>query len=294
MIGYRISRTEMQNRIEKVAPGWWTRANRRTALFRRMGKYEEAESIWSEVKGVYMQLQGGSKCAFCERKLESVDYGKGEQVVEHFRPKGNIRDWKTPAALLAQGIAVTRPPLKQGGYYLLAYDVFNYSAACNPCNSALKRDYFPVAGKHCLTGSSPRALLRERPLLIYPIGDFDDGPETLIQFHGVSPYAAVKSGHKRYRGLVTIEFFQLDDPSRNNLIRERAMILVSLFPALTTLAGPAAKAERSLAGKIVKGSTAAHSAHTNCARSFCRLFQTDPTEARRVYDRAADLVYSKS
>jgi hypothetical protein len=146
VIGYPVSREELCRLIEAHVPGWLDRATERTAQFRRQRKYEETSTIWSEVKAVYMQLQGGAKCAFCERKLEAVEYGKGEQAVEHFRPKGNIAAWKMPAALAAQGTPstqrATEPPAKLGGYYLLAYDVFNYSAACNPCNSALKRDYF--------------------------------------------------------------------------------------------------------------------------------------------------------
>jgi len=181
VIGYRISRAQLEKKIEAAAPGWMDRAKQRTAEFRTQGRYAESSSIWSEVKPVYMKLQGGSKCAFCERKLESVEYGKGEQAVEHFRPKGNIAVWKLPAALAAEGVTVTPPPSKQGGYYQLAYDLFNYSAACNPCNSALKRDFFPVAGKHQLSGSSPEALLTEEPLLIYPVGNVDERPEKTDQ-----------------------------------------------------------------------------------------------------------------
>jgi len=294
VIAYRVSRAKLQRLIEAHVPGWMDRAKERTAQFRKQCRYEESSSIWSEVKAVYMKLQGGSKCVFCERKLEAVEYGKGEQAVEHFLPKGNIAAWRLPAALAAEGAQLTQPPSKQGGYYLLAYDVFNYSAACNPCNSALKRDYFPVAGKHHLRGGRPETLRKERPLLIYPIGDFDDRPEALIRFHGLSPHAEAKSGHKRLRALVTIEFFQLDNPSRKNLIRERATVIIGLFPALKTLAGRATKADQSLAGQIVKGFTAANSAHTNCARSFHRLFETDPAEAREVFERAAKLLSSRS
>ena len=154
MIGYRVSRQRLRQLIEKAVPGWLNRAKERTAQFRKAGKYGETSSIWSDVKAVYMRLQGESKCAFCERKLESESFGKGEQAVEHFRPKGNLSVWKLPAALAAEGIPVTQTAAKQGGYYLLAYDVFNYSAACNPCNSALKRDCFPISGR--LQSDTPR------------------------------------------------------------------------------------------------------------------------------------------
>jgi hypothetical protein len=116
----------------------------------------------------------------------------------------------------------------------------------------------------------------------------------LIRFHGLSPHAAAKSGHKRLRALVTIEFFQLDNPSRRNLIRERATIIVALFPALKSLAGRATKAEKSLALQIVNGFTAVSSAHTNCAQSFRQLFESNPAEAHEVFERAANLLVSKS
>src|SRR5260221_1573301 len=102
-----------------------------------------------------MNLQGESKCSFCERKLESVEFGKGEQAVEHFRPKGNIKPWKLPAGLTAAGVALATPPAQKSGYFLLSYDLFHYSAACHPCNSALKREYFPVAKAHTLDGDCP-------------------------------------------------------------------------------------------------------------------------------------------
>jgi hypothetical protein len=294
VIGYPVSRGKLRNLIEEHVPGWLDRASERTAQFRKQRKYRESGSIWSEVKAVYMKLQCGCKCAFCERKLESEEYGKGEQAVEHFRPKGNVKAWKPPAALAAQGIVVAPAPLKRGGYYLLPYDVFNYSAACIPCNSALKKDYFPVAGKHRLSGTRPEALLTERPQLIYPIGDFDDRPEKLIRFNGLSPHPVARAGDKRSRALVTIEFFQLDDLSRKNLIRERAMVIVGLFPALRMLEGKSRAAEKQMAQEIIKGFTAANSAHTNCARSFRRLYRSKPAEAADVFERAAALLSSKS
>jgi hypothetical protein len=293
LIGYRISRAKLEKLIEQRVPGWLARAAERTARFRAMGKYRETAAIWSEIKDVFMELQGGSKCAFCERKLESITYGKGEQAIEHFRPKGNVKTWRPPAALTAGGLVAVEPPVKKGGYFLLPYDVFNYSVACNPCNSGLKRDYFPAAKKHQLTGASPEALLKERPLLIYPIGDFDELPEKLIGFHGVSPYPVAPSGHRRHRALATIEFFQLDDPSRQNLILERARILVALFPALRILHQPRS-GERAMAQQIVDGFTSPSAPHTNCARSFVRLFRRRPRAARELFQRAAELIASKS
>lgn len=295
MIGYRITRRQLEALIEKTSRGWLDQAKKRTDQFREQGFYAESSSTWSKVKPVYMLLQGNCKCAFCEQKLESVDFGKVAQDVEHFRPKGNIREWKLPKALQAEGVSVTGVPDAGSGYYLLPYHPFNYSAACKPCNSVLKKDYFPIAGKYNLKGDDPANLLNEKPYLIYPIGDFDDDPEHLISFYGVSPRPVAKSGHKRKRALVTIEFFNLDNESkRKNLFRDRATVIVALFPQLEKLAAGAKGKEKREAQELVDGFTSANSMHANCARSYRRTFETDPAEARALFEAAVRFISSTS
>jgi hypothetical protein len=301
MIGYRISRAQLEALIDAEAPGrganpsWLQRAATRTAGFRNKGFYEEDSSIWSEVKVVYMRLQGGCKCAYCERKLEATDLGKVEQDVEHFRPKGSVKAWKAPKALTNQGIVFTAAPPPGKGYYLLPYHPFNYSAACKPCNSSLKKDFFPIAGAYDLNGDDPVKLKKEKPYLICPVGDFDDPPEDLIKFHGVSPQAVAANGHDRARALVTIQFFRLDDEAkRKNLLRERAVIIIALHPQLEKLADGATANVKTEAQKVVDGFTAPTAPHTNCARSFNKLFKSDRAEAKAVFDRALSLITSIS
>lgn len=295
MIAYRISRPDLEAAISTASADWMERAAIRTAEFKNKGRYEESSSIWSEIKPVYMALQGGAKCAYCERKLEPIEYGKSEQDVEHFRPKGRVRAWLAPKSLKDAGVVFTPVPQADYGYYLLPYELFNYSAACKPCNSSLKKDYFPIGGEYNLKGSRPKSLLKEKPYLIYPVGDFDEDPERLIGFHGVSPQAIVTSGYSRQRALVTIEFFKLDHQKRKNLFRERAAILVALFPQLERLADastPAAK--RTQAQQIVDGFTAPNSAHTSCARSFRAVYMSNPTEAAGLFNDAVELIASIS
>lgn len=294
MIAYRITLNDLEDLIELHVPGWLKRAALRTTGFRNTGRYQEKSSIWSEVKVVYMRLQGDSKCAYCERKLESIDFGKVEQDVEHFRPKGRVRAWKVPKALSDEGIAFTASPTSDYGYYLLPYHPFNYSAACKPCNSVLKRDHFPIAGRYDLKGRNPVRMTKEKPLLICPVGDFDDSPEDLIGFHGVSPQAKALRGHDRSRALVTIEFFKLDDEvKRKNLIRERALIILALYPQLTMAVGPAGP-DKTEAQRLIRGFTAANAPHSNCARSYEELFVRDAAEARTVFQRASELIMSSS
>lgn len=116
MIRYPTSLAELETLIDDEKPGWRERAKERTDGFRAAGKFEESSSIWSEVKGVYMRLQH-TKCAFCESKLESIRFGRVEQDVEHFRPKGSVKAWKRPQAL--KDIPLTPVPAKSPGYHLL-------------------------------------------------------------------------------------------------------------------------------------------------------------------------------
>ena len=295
MIRYRVTLAELEQLIDGEDPKWRGNAGDRTKLFKKKRAYAEESSIWSDVKVVYMRLQGNCKCAFCERKLESVTYGKGEEAVEHFRPKKRVKAWPLPAELVALGIKGRAAPKNNRGYYLLPYHLFNYSASCIPCNSALKGDYFPIAGAYKMSGGDPGALMNERPYLIYLIGDFDDDPQALIQFHGTSPQPVAAAGHPRNRALVTIAFFHLDDMAgRENLFRERASIIVALHPQLEKANGNGPPAEKAAADALVKGFTSPKAPHTNCAKSFERLFHANPAEARSVFDKASAYVASTS
>jgi hypothetical protein len=294
MIRYAVTRQQLERLIEEQSRGWLQKAAERTEKFRQSGRYTEKSSIWSKVKPVYMRLQGDSKCAYCERKLESIDFGKGEQDVEHFRPKKGLRTWKK--ALKTPGIVFTNIPGENEGYHLLPYHPFNYAAACNPCNRVRKRDYFPIAGAYDLTSEDPEDLLiNEQPYLIYPLGNFDEDPESIIDFHGISPRAVADSGHRRHRGLVTIEFFKLDDVNkRKNLVRERALIIVALFPQLQKASTSEQPTEKTQATQAVANFTSSKAPHANCARSFKRLFESNPTEAEAVYENALEFVTSVS
>lgn len=289
MIRYSTTKTKLEALINAQKADWLARAKTRTDGFRMSGKYQETSSIWSEVKPVYMRLQG-NKCAYCEREMESVDFGKVEQDVEHFRPKGNIRAWKVPKSLLKAGITVSKIPASGSGYYLLPYHPFNYAAACKPCNSILKKDYFPISGKYDVAADDPNSLAKEKAYLLYPIGDVDDDPETIIKFHGTSPLPANSTGFKFERALVTIEFFKLDDTMRRkNLFRDRAILILALYPLLTaTMKGSAAA--RASAKAAIDGFLKPGLRHLNCAKGFKQLYERNPAEAKAIYDAATKLV----
>lgn len=295
MIRYPITLADLEDRITAKSGTWLQRAADRTEEFRLKGRYEESSSIWSEVKSVYMKLQGDCKCAFCERKMTDIPRGTIEQDVEHFRPKGRVRAWTVSQSLADKGITVSDVPDVDRGYYLLPYHLFNYAAACKPCNSQCKSDFFPIAGTYDLAGDDPQALAAEQPYLIYPIGDLDDDPQELIGFHGVSPQAIATDEHKRARALVTIELFELDhEEKRKDLLKERAAIIAALYPQLKVLADGGTPAEEAVAHMLVDGFTSAKSSHTNCAKSFKNLFESDRDEALEVFEGAAKLIESSS
>lgn len=294
MIRYSVTAAKLRQLIEAESAGWMERAHEKTEGFRALGRYEENSSIWSEVKPVYMELQGESKCAYCERKLESSDIGRIEQDVEHFRPKGNVKAWKPSQKLKDLNIPFTAVAGDGKGYHLLPYHIFNYAAACKPCNSTLKKDYFPIAGDYDLANENPQSLSDEKAYLIYPIGSVDEDPGKLIEFHGTSPLPVAATGHKRNRALVTIEFFRLDDPNkRKNLYRDRSMVIVGLYPLLKdTTVGTTA--EKAAARTKVKNLLHSGLPHFNCAKSFKRLFESDPVEAKEIYENALRLISTGS
>ncbi len=292
MIGYSTTKESLETAIEAYVPGWLAQAKSRTSGFRRKKKYAEKSSIWSKVKPVYMRLQGESKCAYCERKLAAEEYGKGEQDVEHFRPKKNVKAWPLATSLVGKGIKLTRPS-GRGGYYLLPYHIFNYAASCKPCNSALKGDRFPIAGAYKLSATDPAALRSEKAYLIYPIGDIDN-PESLITFNGLSPSAIAQGGFDHQRALVTIEFFKLDDSSgRKDLYIGRAMVIIAMHPQLVAMTN-GTPAQREAAKKLVQGFMSRKSPHANCARSFKRTYESNPDAANALFLATADYFATNS
>jgi uncharacterized protein (TIGR02646 family) len=185
-----------------------------------------------------MRLQH-NKCAYCERELETAH----ELDIEHFRPKNRVQPWPEAPIPHSNG----RPD----GYYWLAYEITNYFVACKPCNSGLKRDYFPIAGKAGKEHQRIDSLdAVEKPLLIFPMGLKDD-PEKLIGWLGVIPFPlAVAGSHDHKRAQTTIEFFQLKE--RDLLRRCRATLLLLLWNDLKPATNPiSSEAERTEAQKKV-------------------------------------------
>lgn len=277
-----VSESELRQQTEALCPGWLKRAGARAKAFSKRGCYAERTSIWSEVKPVFMTLQH-NKCAFCERLLEGGRLGTIEHDMEHFRPKGPVVEWPTPEIAQRRKL---RYRFSTGGghvqgYYCLAYTLLNLVTACKPCNTMLKGSFFPISGQRC-GGASPAVIdySAEEPLLIYPLGDVDERPESLLTFDGVTPIPTAARGARRRRAIVTIDFFELD--TRPELLRGRAELLTHLYLVREF------EARSPVAVKSRRVLLSHKSAHSNCSRAFDALYDRDRTRATRMYDKACE------
>jgi len=308
MIRYDITLSDLQQRINAKDENWFHQANLRTQAFQQEGEYNEnlripdgkggtrgASPIWSKIKSVYMALQH-EKCAYCERQLASEEFGKIEHDLEHYRPKKQAKSWIAPERLASLNNFITPPQNGKAdqGYHLLAYHPLNYCTACKTCNSALKRDEFPIEGERQTYTHSPTEMANERALLLYPIGHTDTDPETLITFHGLSPYAIHKEGFAHRRAIANIAFFELSNPLRKALFRERAQRIVAVY-AFLTLRGAGNEGEWDEEWHAaIQSYTAAHAPHANCVRSFVKLYEHEPQEATEYFQLAKEYLGSIS
>jgi hypothetical protein len=289
MIHYAITQQALEALIDQESPTWRKRARRRTQGHRNAGRFT-GTGIWREIKRVYMELQH-YKCAYCERALEKNWSANIEYDVEHFRPKSRVTPWPTPEIRKRRGIRYQVRNGATGGYPLLAHSHLNYLVACSVCNSPHKQDFFPIAGTADSTLEDVPALNRkEKPLLLFPIGDWGDEPEQFLTFVGCVPIPAKGSGHARRRAQVCIDLFELD--TRGRLLSERAQVLMLLWPHLE-MRRTGSKAEKASAQHWLNTVTAAHLPHAACARAFVRLHQNNLPKAREHYKAACELVEGK-
>lgn len=286
MIRYRSTRRQLERAVDTHHPGWRERAAIRTARFIAQGKCEEDSSIWSEIKVVFMRLQH-FKCAYCERALAGETHGSGEHDLEHYRPKSSVKAWPTAAIRQDRGLTYSfgTGPADVSGYYWISYNLENYAASCKPCNSALKSNYFPIAGNRGGATATIRQLNSwEKPFVIFPIGTLDADPKDLIEFDGIVAIPKATRGHARRRAQVTIDFFDLNN--REELWDGRFAVIRALWGALELSHEGASQRSRRDAREVIEELTAGNSPHTSCAQAFVALFERDPEDAWAVYQDA--------
>ena len=129
-------------------------------------------SIYGRLKEpIYIEKDGmfSGKCAFCETFIYSAQHGD----IEHFRPKGAVKDVSNNPILLSNGE-------QHRGYYWLAYDYMNLLPSCQLCNQPStgrsnglrigKWNAFPLADE-ARRAQQPGDEIHEEPLLINPTAD---------------------------------------------------------------------------------------------------------------------------
>ena len=285
MIRYPATLAQIESSVDALSPQWRTRAAAKTKTFRKNKKYEEASSSWSEIKQVFMDLQF-NKCGYCERLLGIGDKSSIEFDLEHFRPKSSVAAWpkQTSTYNFPTG------PASANGYYLLAYNLFNYLVACKKCNSPYKSSYFPIAASQRKISSDDFAVLAtENPLLIYPIGELDDNPEDLITFDGTQPRPTTSRGHKFRRARVTIDFFALN--TREELLRRRADLIRAIFVAFEDRNHRTSARRRDARLALAEIESNAFE-HRNCARAFLKICEENHDLAEAYYTAALDYIES--
>jgi hypothetical protein len=281
MVRYNFTEEELVKLIDENDKSkgrkerWLAKAKKLTEELKKSPSKPIA-SKWSEIKSVYTKLQHG-KCAFCERLLGEHELASVEFDVEHFRPKNAVKPWppKEEPGNQPRFANLPRSRGKGKGYRFLAYHHLNYASSCKTCNSRLKANYFPIAGRHNFRGEDPKALLQsERPYLIYPLGDFDDDPENIIAFEGYLAVPRTPSNVDQYRydrARVTIAFFRLNK-ERDDILVLRAKQLEDLLSKLEIMQGSNSAAKRKQVWQDIQrlGHEASH--HAGCVRSLLRLY----------------------
>jgi uncharacterized protein (TIGR02646 family) len=149
------------------------------------------------------------KCAFCEAKPLHVSDGD----VEHFRPKGGVRQADTE-------------PLERPGYYWLAYEWDNLLFACERCNRRHKKSLFPLTDPSRRARSHRDASVHEAPIFVDPAAE---DPEPYIGYRDHVPIAI--GGN--LRGEQTIEALGLRRPDLN-ADRERHLAFVKMLHAVVS------------------------------------------------------------
>ncbi|MGE7588551.1 hypothetical protein [Peribacillus sp. NPDC101480] len=165
--------------------------------------FETYKKVKTELKTMF-----SGKCAYCESKIEHVQY----MHVEHYRPKGYI-----------QG-----EPKGSPGYFWLGNKWENLLLACEICNGqGFKGNHFPLKDSKKRVKDPAGNIYQEEPLLINPCEE--EHPEDHIIFKEDGDIKGVS-----LIGLHSIKHYGL---YREDLRKERARHMHELNIFLIALAG---------------------------------------------------------
>jgi hypothetical protein len=169
------------------------------------------------------------KCAYCESLITNTHPGD----VEHYRPKGRLKDIDGRIVK----ITVNGKEFDHPGYWWLCYDWTNLLPSCIDCNrrrnhgeeltAAGKADIFPIGGKRA--GSPNDPLPAEDALLLNPSEDGFD-PDAHFEF---KPDGKIATKSKRAE--LSCELLGLN--LREALTKQRGETYVSAMDAFSTFVG---------------------------------------------------------
>ena len=171
------------------------------AYLQNQAEYDSGRSRFSFDSTIYGSLairklldqQQHGKCCYCESEHSETSAGR----IDHFRPKGAVRQGKTSVR--------SRP-----GYYWLAYAWHNLLLACEKCNRQ-KSDYFPIEEPAQRARNHLDPIEREAPLLLNPYTELD--PSKHLAFVGSACRPLTE------RGRVTVAVLRLNRPERRRSAR---------------------------------------------------------------------------
>jgi hypothetical protein len=151
------------------------------------------------------------KCAYCEGHFRLVEAGD----VEHFRPKGAVKDEKGKFVYIGTGTERRKHP----GYWWLAYEPTNLLPSCSLCNRSGKGNLFPVDG--AFRACEPGQEVKELPLLLHP----GIGPEDPEQHFVLDPLLGILGSRTR-QAQTCIDVFRLNQREELREARKRAYVEV--------------------------------------------------------------------
>lgn len=163
------------------------------------------------------------KCAYCETYLPP---GERKGDVEHYRPKGRVRDRHGKVVrVVSGGVEMDHP-----GYYWLAYDYRNLLPNCGACNRRAhdaasgtltgKSDIFPTLND--VWARAPDEVESEQPALLNP---WLDDPSLHLDFDPVTG----KVHGKTERGKETVELLGLNRDGLPEDRRDACMAVLRYF-----------------------------------------------------------------
>jgi hypothetical protein len=208
------------NKWSLIPPASTDAEQKQLAKVRKAEKPKVKSEVYSGQKDYYSSLGGlfRGKCAYCETNI----YQTSSRDIEHFRPKGNVKDYETGRTVttVINGLEAEHP-----GYYWLAYSPQNLLYSCELCNRPNKRrsgnrtigkhDYFPL--ETAFRAAQPGEEVNELPSLINPLSqDPEDDPENHLEMDKSGVLAA-----KTTRGRICIDLLGLNDRDLPNARRER-------------------------------------------------------------------------